>query len=995
MADVDSLQIQITAASEDAVKHIDSLINAIKRLQQAGSGLGSVSERIRNMGAAASLKGTGLKQGPTQGPTQVPMQSKTATTESEESLERKLSILERIKSTINSIREKRIKIESSDVEKASTKVSRLKTLLDSIRRITFYRAIRTFLKSITDGFKTGINNLYQYSALMNTEFKPSMDQIATSALYLKNSLGALSGPIIQAIAPAIDFLTDKFVDLLNSFNQLVASLSGAKTYTKAIKYQTEFAESADKAAKSAKSLMLGIDELNVLDTKSFGYGAGEDLDYEKMFMKDVPIETPWDNVAGILNDILPVVEAIGVALGSWKLGKFLNDANKLAKVLATAATIAIEFKVSQWSMTDFLNSKEIGSELQSIAKNALVQAASGFLMFKMWGPAGLILSATVGLVANLSAIHFETMKGNISASDPKTWISAALSAALATAGGTLALIKIGLFAGSAFGISAAVSVALTLAAINFSQIASGNWKVGGIQSVLTTLGSIAASGLGGWILSSAVFGAAAGPVGLAVGLGVGVLLNIVALSWANKIAYENSDFHKQMEAIREKASETMEVSKQINVNIETRYKNLEEVSANYKAMRTILDDMFALSDKPAKTAEEIDILKGYIEIVNSWKLDGITAQWDELNQAVIADRDAINDVIKAMEKQALMAAAQDMMTDSYKDLITAAKQLTIANEASAEAEAELKKLYEEKSAIMEKYGFLSRQAGESDTAYANRMRGSGAAATEFSSAMNEVNRKIADAQSAFDLAKSSVVQMQKTIQDVRTQIQDFAKIISDASGVGESAFEGLETSADSLYQYIDGAGWPELGKNIPTGLSDGITNGTPQVISAVKNMNNSFMKEVKDGQEKYISSSRETFKKVAEAAKSNSINMTIETKTNQLRKLNTIKPAQYASGGFPARGEMFIARERGPELVGKIGQKTTVANNEQIVSGIASGVADANTDVVNAVYAIGSMIVKAVEDNNTEISLDGETLTRKMQPYQNRLATMQGASLVD
>ena len=46
-----------------------------------------------------------------------------------------------------------------------------------------------------------------------------------------------------------------------------------------------------------------------------------------------------------------------------------------------------------------------------------------------------------------------------------------------------------------------------------------------------------------------------------------------------------------------------------------------------------------------------------------------------------------------------------------------------------------------------------------------------------------------------------------------------------------------------------------------------------------------------------------------------------------------------ASGGFPKTGQMFIAREAGPELVGTIGNKTAVANNDQIVAGVASGVA--------------------------------------------------------
>lgn len=49
----------------------------------------------------------------------------------------------------------------------------------------------------------------------------------------------------------------------------------------------------------------------------------------------------------------------------------------------------------------------------------------------------------------------------------------------------------------------------------------------------------------------------------------------------------------------------------------------------------------------------------------------------------------------------------------------------------------------------------------------------------------------------------------------------------------------------------------------------------------------------------------------------------------------------FEDGGFPGMGEMFVARENGPELVGRIGNKTTVANNDQIVSGIKQGVKEA------------------------------------------------------
>lgn len=46
----------------------------------------------------------------------------------------------------------------------------------------------------------------------------------------------------------------------------------------------------------------------------------------------------------------------------------------------------------------------------------------------------------------------------------------------------------------------------------------------------------------------------------------------------------------------------------------------------------------------------------------------------------------------------------------------------------------------------------------------------------------------------------------------------------------------------------------------------------------------------------------------------------------------------FATGGFPSQGQMFVARESGPEMVGRIGNRTAVANNDQIVDAISKGV---------------------------------------------------------
>ena len=46
----------------------------------------------------------------------------------------------------------------------------------------------------------------------------------------------------------------------------------------------------------------------------------------------------------------------------------------------------------------------------------------------------------------------------------------------------------------------------------------------------------------------------------------------------------------------------------------------------------------------------------------------------------------------------------------------------------------------------------------------------------------------------------------------------------------------------------------------------------------------------------------------------------------------------YAGGGGPSTGELFMAREAGPEMVGTIGGHTAVMNNDQIVASVSAGV---------------------------------------------------------
>lgn len=86
----------------------------------------------------------------------------------------------------------------------------------------------------------------------------------------------------------------------------------------------------------------------------------------------------------------------------------------------------------------------------------------------------------------------------------------------------------------------------------------------------------------------------------------------------------------------------------------------------------------------------------------------------------------------------------------------------------------------------------------------------------------------------------------------------------------------------------------------------------------------------------------------------------------------------FASGGFPTEGQLFLAREAGPEMVGSIGGSTAVANNDQIVAGISSGVSNANAAVVSAIYTL----INTVNEKDLSVAIGDDDIGRANARYQ-------------
>ena len=92
---------------------------------------------------------------------------------------------------------------------------------------------------------------------------------------------------------------------------------------------------------------------------------------------------------------------------------------------------------------------------------------------------------------------------------------------------------------------------------------------------------------------------------------------------------------------------------------------------------------------------------------------------------------------------------------------------------------------------------------------------------------------------------------------------------------------------------------------------------------------------------------------------------------------------KLASGGMISSGQLFVANERGPELVGRYGNRTAVMNNDQITASVSDGVADG---VYRAMMsAMQNNRSSGSGDMHITIDIGGERFVTKLVSQYNRM----------
>ena len=275
-------------------------------------------------------------------------------------------------------------------------------LFHTIGRVAFMRAIRGAIRMVTQALKEGVGAVYDWAGAVGNSFVGTMNSITTSLTYFRNSIGAAISPILDTIAPVLDAVIDKCVAVINVFNQMIATLTGASTWRKAEKVATSFggatnnaakgANNANKAAKELKRTLLGFDEINRLDAPdsgsgsggSGGGGGGGSSGAGALTFTNQPISDAVENFADMLRnawdkgDFTEVGDLIG-----QKIGDALLSVPWETKIQPAASKLATSFGTLLNGLFDYngKGGKKMWDGIAYTVYNALNTALIGYTDF--------------------------------------------------------------------------------------------------------------------------------------------------------------------------------------------------------------------------------------------------------------------------------------------------------------------------------------------------------------------------------------------------------------------------------------------------------------------------------------------------------------------------------------------------------------------------------------------------------------------------------------
>ena len=776
-----------------------------------------------------------------------------------------------------------------------------------------------------------------------------------------------------------------------------------------------------------------------------GAGAGDagwdGLDVESLWDQALidSIKSQVDDIKAKLEEWLPVIGTIGGALAGLgiatllkNLGDALEKMNLLQKLFATVAIVAIEAALVFTFADNYLES----GNLLYLLGEALVTAAAGYLLFRAWGPGGAVLALGVSILAQLVAIETSLADGTVSLSSPETWIQGISTILMGALGSAVISKYTGFFAKEGFVIGLGVTASLVLLAIRLGAIESGEISSDSIQAWILEIGSVATAALAGKWLGAALY-TNGGPMGALIGVTAGLILNLVGT-----ISVKGEDFGNEISdwingaiTVGMTAFTSAKIWKIVSPYITPALSGLipkigtalsgafttgwsaitgalaaipvwgwivaavvaliglavvdydfTEIGHKIgemigKACRWVADAGVKVFDWAKSIGEAI---QGAFDSAWNWCKENIT--WDNIKNfvAVLFKKETWTDIVWPKVKEIGLAIWDGLWEGIWGGVENLWGNITEFVDGFIQGFKDGFEIHSPSKKFIE----IGKQliAGLLDpfsfSSIKEKLSGFWDSITGFFTGKNATTENVTVNVSLVKKGWTTVLGWIGKIPGVDMAV----KLVKS----GWSTVKTWVGNIPTLSQLI------KLGKSGWTSVKKWI-GSIPAISQAVK-LAKSGWSSVKGwiGSIPTLSASIKLVKSGWTTVKKWLGGLDFDLKF-KLPKIKvkwaektyfgfTIKYPNafetYAKGGFPDMGEMFIAREAGPELVGKIGSKTTVANNQQIVEAVSEGV-----------YAAVLAAMRQSENNGSQsvnVYLDGRQITSAVEQRQHE----RGASLM-
>lgn len=852
------------------------------------------------------------------------------------------------------------------------------------------RSIFVLVNKLRSALVEGFKNLAQYSGETNA----SISMLMSSLTQLKNAFAAAFAPILNIVAPILNGLIQKIISAVNVIGQLTSALTGSGTYIRAKKVQQDYATSikgtssgmkdvakntdkAEDAARKYQKTLLGFDQINKMDDhseKDSSGGAADGLgglSPSDMFeMVEIPgkikglaqqIRDAWKDA-----DFTEIGSTLGRklnrALASIPWDSIQNTANKIAKSIATFLNGFLE--TTDWSL--------VGNTLANGITTVFLYAQAFAQTFN-WR--GLGIAFGNGINGALAGLDWNLIRSTVSAM--VTGITNTINELIQTVDWS--------GAGEAFGngintvldffyngihnfdwkgAGEALSefINLTVDTVDFNEI--GTIISDGIKGVLdwgiTTIegldwdklrekigdGLAAIDWTGIANRTFELIGAAFG--GLAEFFG-GLIVDAVTDAkkyFADKIEECGGNIAEGiLKGIWDKIKD---IGEWIKENIFSPFVDGFKKAFGIHSPSTVMAELGGyLVDGLFEGIG--NLVEDFVGVFTDIK-DGISEKWDEITENASEIWENLTGTLEETWEKLKTTAGETF--DNIKGSVAGAWKTAKEKTESAW------------ESIKGKLGDVwDKITGKTSESMESVRKDTDASFSDVEAISESTWEESLDAvvTSLKGMKSASAKNMKQVCLNVKSYLQSILNLTNNtwewAADKVEQQLGYMENSAENHLGNIGGR-FQELRSTISNSLAGLYNIGRNAMID----FNNGIGSVHISLPHIYVSGYNRHY--FGNGGYTSTPNFAIR---------------YYARGGFPDAGELFLAREGGPELVGRMGKRNAVANNSQIVEGIKEGVFEAVMDALQA----GGFFDKENPDKETVLEfimqLDSETLYKIVQ----------------